>query len=127
MGALLRDARTGFVLVSSPRAEAIDEASYLAEAIQRGGFRLGGVVVNLVHPAPPALSLSELDIAAIDGPLAEQLAYHSELAALAAAERHELQALVDLAGDAPVCEVPLLDHDVHDVEALGELGALLVG
>ncbi len=127
MGALLRDPRTGFVLVSSPRAEAIDEASYLAEAIQKGGYRLGGVVVNLVHPEPPPLSLRARDIAAIDGPLAEQLAYHGELAALAASERRELQALVELAGTAPVREVPLLDHDVHDVAALGELGALLVG
>jgi hypothetical protein len=38
-----------------------------------------------------------------------------------------MRALVALAGDAAVREVPLLDHDVHDLAALHELGALLVG
>lgn len=127
MGALLRDERTGFVLVSSPRAEAIDEATFLADAIQRGGYRLGGVVVNLVHPTPHPLSLDDDEITALEGPLAEQVAHHLELSELAAAERVEVASLVELAGAAPLREVPLLDHDVHDLDTLGELGALLVG
>lgn len=126
MGALLRDQRTGFVLVSSPRAEAIDEAVFLAEAIHGGGYHLGGIVVNLVHPEPPPLALDADAVAALDGPLAEQIAYHRELTMLADAERAELQALVTLAAGAPMREVPLLDHDVHDLAALRELGELLV-
>jgi anion-transporting ArsA/GET3 family ATPase len=128
MAAELRADSTAFVLVSSPRAEAIDEASYLAIALHAGGFHLGGVVVNLLHPLPPPLSAELVEAyhdGDLDGPLAEQVAYHLELDALAAAERTELTALVALAGDATVCTVPLLDHDVHDLDALGELGALL--
>ena len=126
MSALLRDERTAFVLVSSPRAEAIEEATFLAGALRGGNFHLGALVVNLVHPLPPALSLDDAQVAALHGPLAEQVAYHRELSQLAAAERLELQSLVDLAAGAPVCEVPLLDHDVHDVQSLGELGTLLI-
>jgi hypothetical protein len=57
--------------------------------------------------------------------LAEQVAYHLDLFALAEAERTEMNTLVALAGDAAVRTVPLLDHDVHDLAALGELGTLL--
>jgi anion-transporting ArsA/GET3 family ATPase len=128
MAAELRADSTAFVLVSSPRAEAIDEASYLATALHAGGFHLGGVVVNLLHPLPPPLSAELVEAyhdGDLGGPLAEQVAYHLELGTLATAERTELTALVALAGDATVCTVPLLDHDVHDLDALSELGALL--
>ncbi len=126
MSALLRDERTAFVLVSSPRAEAIDEATFLAGALRGGRFHLGGIVVNLIHPMPPVLSLDDETIDALDGPLAAQVAYHRQLRALATAERAELRSLVDLAEGAVVREVPLLDHDVHDVIALTELGELLL-
>jgi anion-transporting ArsA/GET3 family ATPase len=127
MSALLRADHTAFVLVSSPRAEAIDEAGFLAEALHEGGFRLGGVVVNLVHPLPPALHLGTDELDALTGPLAEQVAYHRELTELALAERREMETLEELAEGAPVLDVPLLDHDVHDLEALVELGTVLVG
>jgi anion-transporting ArsA/GET3 family ATPase len=129
MSALLRADHTAFVLVSSPRAEAIDEAGFLATALHEGGFRLGGVVVNLVHPMPPTLHLADDALEAIEataGPLAAQIAYHRELTALAEGERREIESLIALADGAPVCEVPLLDHDVHDVDALIELGGVLV-
>jgi anion-transporting ArsA/GET3 family ATPase len=129
MSALLRSPSTAFVLVSSPRAEAIDEAAFLADALATGGFQLGGVVANMVHPTPAALSAG---LAAawtadeVEGPLDEQIGYHQELAALAAAEQVELDVLRGLADGAPLREIELLDHDVHDLVALHELGALLV-
>lgn len=126
MSALLRHERTAFVLVSSPRAEAVDEAGFLATALHEGGFRLGGVVANMVHPLPPALPAS-FDADAVTGPLADHIAYHHDLRALALAERDELEGLRLLAQGAAMCEVPLLDHDVHDVPALVELAALMAG
>jgi hypothetical protein len=59
--------------------------------------------------------------------LADQVAWHEDLRGLALAERHELAALVELAGDAPVVELALRDVDVHDVEGLTGLAADLVG
>jgi anion-transporting ArsA/GET3 family ATPase len=126
MSTLLRDERTAFVLVSSPRAEAVDEAGFLATALHDGGFHLGGVVANMVHPLPPALPAS-FDTTGVTGPLADHIAYHHDLRTLALAERDELEGLRLLARGAPLCEVPLLDHDVHDVPALIELAALMAG
>ena len=130
VGELLRSDRTAFVLVSSPRAEAIDEAAFLAAALAEGSFPLGAVVVNLVHPLPDALSVELSDtctwpIDESEGALAEQLAYHHELRDIALAERLEIESLVAVAGDAVVVEVPLLEHDVHDIDALTEVGVLL--
>ncbi|MEX2625537.1 MAG: ArsA-related P-loop ATPase, partial [Ilumatobacteraceae bacterium] len=47
VAALLRAERTGFVLVTSPRSEAIDESMFLLAGLRDGGFPVGGVVVNL--------------------------------------------------------------------------------
>lgn len=127
MSALLREDRTAFVLVSSPRAEAIEESAFLAGALHDGGFHLGAVVVNMVHPLPPPLSddlLARADT--LPGPLRDQIRYHCDLRTLASAERTELEALIGLADGAAVREVELLDHDVHDVPALIDLGRHLL-
>jgi anion-transporting ArsA/GET3 family ATPase len=127
VSALLRDEDTCFVVVSSPRAEAVGEAKHLLDALQAKNFPFGGLVVNLIHPLPEALTaedaalLADLD----DGPLAEQVAWHNELTTLATAERAELVSLEALAGDAPIVELPLLDHDIHDVPGLIDLSARL--
>jgi anion-transporting ArsA/GET3 family ATPase len=125
---LLRDDDTCFVVVTSPRAEAVGEAKHLLDALQAKDFPFGGLVVNLIHPLPEALTpddaalLADLD----DGPLAEHVAWHKELTTLATAERAELISLEVLAGDAPIIELPLLDHDIHDVPGLIDLSARLV-
>ena len=124
---LLRADTTSFVLVSSPRAEAISESIHLAEAILDGGFRLDGVVINLVHPLPPSLDgCAELEDLA-DGPLAEHVAYHRELLALAESEREEMSGLINVVSGVEITEVPLLEVDVHDIDGLTRLAGLLVG
>jgi anion-transporting ArsA/GET3 family ATPase len=125
---LLRGPDTAFIVVSSPRAEAVREAEHLLDAINAKGFPLGGLVVNLIHPLP--IELSEDDEALLvdldDGPLVEQLAWHRELLGLARAERHEIASLEALAGVAPIIELPLLDVDIHDVPGLVGLAERLV-
>jgi anion-transporting ArsA/GET3 family ATPase len=119
---ILRSDRAAFVLVTSPRAEAIDEAGVLASALQAGRFPLAAVVINLVHLAPPALDgLPTL----AEGPLADQIDLYADLVALATSERQEMAALQGLAGSAAIVEVPMLD-DVNDVEGLQRLGRHLV-
>ena len=123
-GVLLRARTSSFVLVSSPRAEAVAESLHLANAIIGGGFRLDGVVVNLVHPMPPPLvGLDDVP----PGPLADQIEYHRELTALAQSERTEMTELLHLANGVAVAEVPLLEIDVHDVDGLRRLAALIIG
>ncbi len=117
---LLRSDAASFVVVSSPRAEAIGEAEHLIGALRDGSFPFAGVVVNLIHPMPEPLTAADrvaldgLD----DGPLADQVAWHDELTELATAEREEIAGLADLAEDVIVVELPLLAVDVHDVDGL---------
>jgi anion-transporting ArsA/GET3 family ATPase len=117
---LLRSDGAAFVVVSSPRAEAIGEAEHLIGALRDGSFPFAGVVVNLIHPMPEPLTaadrvaLDDLD----DGPLADQVAWHDELTELATSEREEIAGLADLAEDVVVVELALLAVDVHDVEGL---------
>lgn len=124
---LLRAESTSFLIVSSPRAEAVAESTHLASAVVDGGFRLDGVVINLVHPLPRALDgLDGLD-GLEPGPLADQVAYHRELSQLARSEREEMEGLIRLASGVAVAELPLLEIDVHDVASLTKLAALLTG
>ncbi|HSM64875.1 MAG TPA: ArsA-related P-loop ATPase [Ilumatobacteraceae bacterium] len=126
---LLRSDSATFVVVSSPRAEAIGEAEHLIGALRDGDFPFAGVVVNLIHPMPEQLApadraaLADLD----DGPLADHVAWHDELTALATAERNELAALADLAEDVAVVELALMPVDVHDVDGLVGLADQLTG
>jgi len=125
---LLRGPDTSFVVVSSPRAEAVGEAEHLLDAINDKGFPLGGLVVNLIHPLPIELSHDDEDLLADldDGPLLDHLDWHRELSRLASAERHQIVTLEKLAGAAPVIELPLLDVDIHDVPGLIGLADRLV-
>ena len=125
---LLRSDGTSFVVVSSPRAEAVGEAEHLLEALAERSFPFGGLVVNLIHPLPEELTpedealLADLD----DGPLADHVAWHHELTRLARAERAELVPLEKLARGGAIVELPLLDEDIHDVPGLIDLSARLV-
>jgi anion-transporting ArsA/GET3 family ATPase len=120
---VLRADSTVFVLVSSPRAEAVNESVHLANAVIDGGFGLDSVVINLVHPVPPAL----VGMPVVgEGPLADHIAYHRDLSALATSEREQMVALMAVADGAPVTEIPLLEDDVHDLAGLSRLAALLV-
>ena len=122
---LLRATTTAFVLVSSPRAEAIDEATHLADALREGGFPLRAMVINLVHPTPAAIDAADMPIDLSPGPLADQFALYDDLAALALDESIEMNRLRDLAGEVALVEVPLID-DIHDLDGLRELGGHLL-
>jgi anion-transporting ArsA/GET3 family ATPase len=117
---LLRSDVASFIVVSSPRAEAIGEAEHLIGALRDGSFPFAGVVVNLVHPMPePITAADRVTLDGLDGgPLADQVAWHDELTELATAEREEIAELEDLAEDVIVVELPLLAVDVHDVDGL---------
>ena len=130
VSALLRADRTQFVVVTSPRSEAIDEARFLLDGLRDGSFPLGGVVVNLVHPRPPTIDAIDGDLdpdVLGDGPFSDQLIHHRDLTRLADDERAELEPFVADAAPAAVRELPLLDEDVHDLVGLAVLAELLVG
>ena len=128
---LLRAESTSFVVVTSPRAEAVGEATHLIDALRARDFPLGGVIANLVHPMPEPLdSLSPDELAALesldDGPLADHVTWHGRLTELATSERRELDAISEHSGGAPQVELPLLEVDIHDVDGLSLLADLLM-
>ena len=78
--------------------------------------------MNLVHPTADPLGTDRLDDLA-DGPLADQVAWHRELAALAAAETTEIGALA--CPGVPLVRIPVLD-EIADLAGLSQLGRLLM-
>ncbi len=126
---LLHSDAATFVVVCSPRAEAMTEAEHLVEALGDRGYPFGGVVVNLIHPLPEPLAPA--DAAALaglePGPLADHVDWHAELTEIAEAEREELAVLRAMAGDVPFVELPVLDTDIHDVPGLAGLAERLMG
>lgn len=127
VAALLRDEGTAFVVVTSPRAEALDEARHLVGGLERGSFPFGALVANLVHPLPPELP----DDGTLDPPLsnalAEQLDWHRDLRALALDEREVLATVTEsVESDVEVIELELRDRDITDLDGLADFADDLV-
>ncbi len=126
VSALLHGPTASFVVVASPRHEAVDEAIFLLDALVAGRFPVGAVVVNLVHPVPQPLSGALAEAELEPGPLADQVAFHQELATIAVAERTEIDAVRARVPGAELVEIPLLADDVHDVAGLGLIAELFL-
>ena len=119
--ALLRAEETKFVVVASPRHDTITEAVWFTRQLQDQGIALGGAIVNRLVPDFGSAPADPGDDAS--SALAALVANVVELHAIRDAELAALQPLLDLAGDAPVALLPLLDRDVHDLEALDRIGS----
>jgi anion-transporting ArsA/GET3 family ATPase len=50
VSALLHSSETAFVVVTSPAAESVSEATYFASQLNKAGLPFGALVVNRVHP-----------------------------------------------------------------------------
>jgi anion-transporting ArsA/GET3 family ATPase len=131
---LLADPDTAFVLVTSPRRDALEEAMFFADRLADTGQHVDTLIVNRVHPSfgdemPEGLRTTAHALR-IDGrEPAERLAVlYENLAdfrAVAMLEREHLAGLRDKIGNALVAYVPYLARDVYDFEALHEIGRLL--
>jgi anion-transporting ArsA/GET3 family ATPase len=128
--AMLARPETGFVLVASPAAAAIEEALAFHERLHAESMPVAGLVVNRLTPdlwpaataLPGAADLAAPLAAAASAPdlgarLATTLAEHQ---ALAAAERRSLAGLLARIG-APHALVPRLEGDVHDLAGLARM------
>lgn len=130
---LIADPATAFVLVTTPRRDAVDEADYFARRLVDHRLEIDALVVNRVHPSftsTPAAALvaraDELaDLADLD--LAHRYRLLAEMQSTVERERAELDRVIDRLGDTPVAMVALLPSDVHDLESLGAIGHELFG
>lgn len=133
--ALLAAPETGFVLVTSPRRDAMEEAEFFARQLARTGKAIDALIVNRVHPsfgeeAPAGLRAAAAQLALDDNPAAarlraryENLADFREIAEL---ERAHVEGVQGRVGATTISYVPYLSRDVYDFAALREIGRLLI-
>lgn len=137
---ILKQDETRFVLVTSPRRDAIDEARFFAERIGDHDLAVDALVVNRVHPrfgteAAATLrargeSLAELTLGrraqrdARDR-LARRYDNLANFNEIAERERAQIETVRVRTRSAAVSFVPYLSHDVHDFAALAEVGRIL--
>lgn len=116
---LLKSSETVFVLVSGPGPQRVADTLFFARRLEESGYHLGPIVVNRIHPgevqegiAPPGTET--------DG---RQL-----LKWLGSRDAEGVNHLRDLLGTKhPLVEVGLRMDEPTDIEALGELGEMLLG
>ena len=133
---LLRAERTSFVVVATPRHDTITEAVWFARQLRDQGVGVSAAIVNRLQPefglpipAPQATVSGGSD--PTDGDVSEDpvlatlTANLAELRSIRDAELAALAPLVKLTEPAPVALVPLLDADVHDLDALDEIAGHL--
>ncbi len=130
---LLRSKETSYVLVTSARREAVEEAVFFAGRLRDQMLHVSAVVANRVHPVfAPELSEDEVRAEAAKQVRTKAGALWANLAtlrAVAASERQALEPVMKAAGGPKgtvLASVPLLDHDVHDLESLAEVATHLV-
>jgi anion-transporting ArsA/GET3 family ATPase len=129
VNALVADSRSAFVLVTSPRADAVEEAGWFHHRLLDAGLPFAGVVANRVRPAAPKGDPSaELRELLADEALARRvLRTFEDERRLAAQDRANLAALKKRLGRKPMIEVPHLDDDVHDLDGLRRMDEYLFG
>jgi anion-transporting ArsA/GET3 family ATPase len=128
VNALLADSRSAFVLVTSPRADAVEEAGWFHHRLLDAGLPFAGVVANRVHPALPKGDPSRELRGLLGDALARKvMRTFEEERRLAGQDRRNLANLKRRLGRKPMIEVPHLDDDVHDLDGLRRMDEHLFG
>jgi anion-transporting ArsA/GET3 family ATPase len=132
----LRGSGVAYVLVTTPDPLAIREVRFFADRLRKDGMRPSAFVINRVHPSfsgDPAPATIEAELARRGTPGAPGAGGRVRQAMSDAAkegrlDRLHLMALDDVFEDSPEVarvEIPAWPGDVHDLEALAKLAAIL--
>jgi anion-transporting ArsA/GET3 family ATPase len=124
---LLGQRSTAFVLVTSPRRDAIEEGIYFHRRLKDAGLPFAGVIANRVQLGGGPAKRRELEDL-LGGELGAKV-YDSYDAARRLAERDQanLALLRRRLGRTPLIEVPHLADDVHDLDGLRRMDEFLFG
>lgn len=128
--ALFRADTTSFVLVTSPRREALDEAGWFASQLAGRDIGVDGLIVNRVQPRPFDGATDRFRRLVGDHPGTELAAMAQVLVdqcETADVERARIAETDPALRDVPVGLVPMLGSDVHDLDGLVAVADLLVG
>ncbi len=126
--ALLVDPATGFVLVASPRADTVAEASFFAAKLGESDISVAALIVNRLHPrfGPGRAEADRARARTLAGtPLGSLFANLGDLRAMADGEESTLAELSAQVAPAPVVRVPFLAEDVHDLDTLARIATHL--
>ncbi|HLG92019.1 MAG TPA: ArsA family ATPase [Acidimicrobiales bacterium] len=128
--ALLSEPSTAFVLVASPRTDAVDEALFFVDKLEEASIAVRALVVNRMHPrfaSPPPEEAHGKPAAGshLERTVADLRQNLAQLAAVAAREEANIASLAKRLSPAPVARVPFLADDVHDLEGLEQVRARL--
>ena len=133
--ALLQAEGTAFLVVAAPDPDAMREAAYFVERLTHEDMPLAGLVVNRVTDLPAAamLDASEAESAArtldsgaeTDQQVAGLLRVHAERMLVRAREQKLKRSFSAAHPAVATVSVPALAGDVHDLEGLRQIGALL--
>jgi anion-transporting ArsA/GET3 family ATPase len=121
--------RTGFLSVTSPERESVEQSVDFWELLQERGYQFVGTVVNRIEPLPPERLIEVDELTALKG-IDESLALRiaaaqQDHAALASRDSSRLNELAEATGNALTISVPRLPRLVSDIAGLRELAPYL--
>ncbi|MFD0519536.1 ArsA family ATPase [Paractinoplanes durhamensis] len=132
---ILQDPQTSFLLVAAPERDAVREAAYFAERLVAERMPLAGLVLNRMHDsAAGSLSAEESEVAADaltaagdQAITADALRVHAALVRQTEREARVARDFTDAFPAVASVAVTAQPADVHDVDGLRTIGALLAG
>jgi anion-transporting ArsA/GET3 family ATPase len=124
---LLGQRTTSFVLVTSPRREAIDEGIYFHRRLKDAGLPFSGVIANRVTQSGGRARRAELTDSLGEELAAKVLESYDASRRLAERDQDNLDLLRRRLGRTPLIEVPHLADDVHDLDGLRQMDGYLFG
>jgi anion-transporting ArsA/GET3 family ATPase len=140
---LLQAPGTAFLVVAAPEPDALREASYFVERLDAERMPLAGLILNRVHTSPAGRLSAARSLAAAEtldtqdrpnGPgvtpprysiTAAALRMHAERMHLSKRERRLAEHFTSAHPAIPVAEVAAQPEDVHDLDGLRVIGAIL--
>ena len=131
--ALLKRPDTAFVVVATPEADALREASYFVERLEGDAMPLAGLVVNRIHPDGGGLlgehqargGAERLDAVRGHRLTAALLRLYAENRRLAARDTRRAARFVAAHPNVAVARIPVLPVEVNDLDGLRLIGRYL--
>ena len=135
---LLRAPGTSFLVIAAPEHDALREASYFVERLERDGMPLAGLILNRVHRSPAARlsaarslaaaeTLQGLDDSESSALGINALRLHAERMRQAESERRLARRFTAAHPFVPVARIPAQPDDVHDLHGLRVIGTAFTG
>jgi anion-transporting ArsA/GET3 family ATPase len=124
IGELFAEPDTAFLLVVTPRNEAVNEGRYFTARLHEANIPVQALVINRLQPhfdTPSAATPRKFDSTRRKRGAQAFADLNANWAELRIVAEHEERSIADLAAQiapAPVARVPLLDGDVHDLDGV---------